>query len=311
MNMKKTIFAVLVMLFSVALSAQDIQGFVTKQMQTYPKSRLLDIYKSCFQDYMGAEHLVSDRQRVKAYLDEELQTTSLDDLMPWYYEPCGVNGQYVRVSIRAIKENLITEDMLLDAFIRSANSDKRPTVESWRDRWYKIVGTIDQMELNLPNYQQDRTFIDSILSVGKYAISHSSEYREAYRPHYRIVEKSIFENEIKPLIESKTMVVRIAEIEVHPQYLKEYLQAARNVGAESVKKESGVICIFPNQMTEDENKIRIVEIYRNKEAYEHHLKTDHFKTYKQGTLHMVKSLNLVDLSPLDKEAMPLIFTKTK
>ena len=280
-------------------------------MQTYPKSRLLDIYKSCFQDYMGAEHLVSDRERVKAYLDEELQTTSFDDLMPWYFEPCGVNGQYVRVSIRAIKENMIAEDMLLDAFIRSANSEKRPMVESWRDRWHKIVGTIDQLELNLPNFQQDRAFIDSILSVGKYAISHSPEYREAYRPHYRIVEKGMFENEIKPVIESKTMIVRIAEIEVHPQYLKEYLEAARNVGAESVKKEPGVICIFPNQMTEDENKIRIVEIYRNKEAYDHHLKTEHFKTYKQGTLHMVKSLNLVDLSPLDKEAMPLIFTKTK
>ena len=105
------------------------------------------------------------------------------------------------------------------------------------------------------------------------------------------------------------LIIRIAEIEVHPQYLKEYLEAARSVGAESVKKEPGVICIFPNQMTEDENKIRIVEIYRNKEAYEHHLKTEHFQTYKQGTLHMVKSLNLVDLSPLDKEAMPLIFTK--
>ena len=152
---------------------------------------------------MGAEHLVSDKQRVKAYLDEELQTTSLDDLMPWYYEPCGVNGQYVRVSIRAIKENLMAEDVLLDAFIRSANSDMRPTVASWRDRWCEIIGTIDQMELNLPNYQQDRALIDSILSVGKYAISHSPEYREAYRPHYRIVEKGIFENEIKPLIYTK------------------------------------------------------------------------------------------------------------
>ena len=59
------------------------------------------------------------------------------------------------------------------------------------------------------------------------------------------------------------LIVRIAEIEVHPQYLKEYLEAARNVGAESVKKEPGVICIFPNQMTENENMIRIVEIYRN------------------------------------------------
>ena len=204
MIIKKTIFVVIAVLFSFTLSAQDIQGFVTKQLQTYPKSRLLDIYKSCFQDYMGAEHLVSDRQRVKAYLDEELQTTNLDDLMPWYYEPCGVNGQYVRVSIRTIKENLITEDALLDVFIRSANSEKRPTVESWRDKWQEFIGMIDQMELNLPNYKQDRAFIDSILSVGKYAISHSPEYREAYRPHYRIVEKSIFENEIKPLIFTKT-----------------------------------------------------------------------------------------------------------
>ena len=307
--MKKAILIVIGLLFTIIISAQDIEGFVNRQLEIYPKSRLLDIYKSSFQDYMGAEHLILDRQRVKAYLDEELQTTSLDDLMPWYYEPCGIDNLYFRVSIRAIKENLVSEEMLLDAFIRSANSDKRPTVESWRNRWHMIIGTIDQMNLNLPNYQQDREFIDSVLSVGRYAISHSQEYREAYRPHYRIVEKSIFENEIKPMIESKTMVVRIVEIEVHPQYLKDYLEAARNVGAESVKKEPGVICIFPNQMTEDENKIRIVEIYKNKEAYEHHLTTEHFRAYKQGTLHMVKSLNLVDLSPLDKEAMPLIFTK--
>ena len=199
----KVILFFCAMLFPYMLPAQDIRGFVSRQMETYPESRLLDIYKSCFQDYMGAEHLVSDRQRVKAYLDEELQTTSLDDLMPWYYESCGVNGQYIRVSIRAIKENLITEDLLLDAFIRSANSEKRPSVESWRDEWHKIIGTIDQMELGLPRMGQDRAFIDSILTVGKYAISHSPEYREAYRPHYRIVEKGIFEREIKPLLPKK------------------------------------------------------------------------------------------------------------
>ena len=79
------------LMLSIFASAQDIQTFVQKQMETYPKSRLLDIYKSCFQDYMGAEHLVSDRQRVKVYLDEELQGTSLDSLLTWLYEPCGVN----------------------------------------------------------------------------------------------------------------------------------------------------------------------------------------------------------------------------
>ena len=188
------------LMLSILASAQDIQTFVQKQMETYPKSRLLDIYKSCFQDYMGAEHLVSDRQRVKAYLDEELQSTSLDSLMTWLYEPCGVDGRYVRVSIRAIKEGLIKEDMLLDAFIRSANTSERRSIESWRDRWHVIIGTIDQMQLQLPNYDKDKQFIESILSAGKYAISHSPEYREAYHPHYRIVEKGIFERDIKPLI---------------------------------------------------------------------------------------------------------------
>ncbi len=207
-NMKKGLLFSIALIMSIAISGQEsgedqlsIEGFVNRQMQNYPKSRLLDIYKSCFQDYMGAEHLVSDRQRVKAYLDEELNTTSLDNLMPWYYEPCGIDSSYYRVSIKAIKEGFITEDQLLDAFIRSANSETRPSVESWSDRWYMIIDTIDRMKLDMPNYQEDKQFIDSVLSVGKYAISHSPDYREAYHPHYRIVERSIFEKEIKHLIE--------------------------------------------------------------------------------------------------------------
>ena len=207
-NMKKGLLFSIALIMSIAISGQEsgedqlsIEGFVNRQMQNYPKSRLLDIYKSCFQDYMGAEHLVSDRQRVKAYLDEELNTTSLDNLMPWYYEPCGIDSSYYRVSIKAIKEGFITEDQLFDAFIRSANSGTRPSVESWSDRWYMIIDTIDRMKLDMPNYQEDKQFIDSVLSVGKYAISHSPDYREAYHPHYRIVERSIFEKEIKHLIE--------------------------------------------------------------------------------------------------------------
>ena len=197
--MKHVLFF-LSLLLSVCISAQDTKTFVSRQMAGYPKSHLLDLYKSCFQDYMGAEHLVSDRERVKAYLDEELTTADMDDLPEWFYEPCGIKGRYVRFSLRAVKEGLITEDMLLAAFIRSANT-KRPSVKSWRRKWHKIIGTIDKMNLNLPDYDREKQFLDSILSVGKYAISHSSDYREAYHPHYRIVERRIFEKELKPLIE--------------------------------------------------------------------------------------------------------------
>ena len=199
-SMKKLILLSIILIVSVSVSAQDIAGFVSRQMETYPQSRLLDIYKSCFQDYMGAEHLVTDRQRVKAYLDEELNTTTPEDLLPWLYEPCGAEGNYVRVSIRTVKEGIISADLLLDAFIRSANPGNRPSVESWRNRWHEILEVIDTMNLNYPNYTADKLFIDSILSVGKYAISHSPEYRKAYHPHYRIVERNIFDREILTLI---------------------------------------------------------------------------------------------------------------
>ena len=105
------------------------------------------------------------------------------------------------------------------------------------------------------------------------------------------------------------LITRIAEIEVNEGYLEEYLAAAHNVGTKSVEIEPGVICIFPMQVKDSPNTIRILEIYRNEEAYQAHLQTPHFLEYKQGTLHMVKSLQLVAMEPLASEAMPLIFKK--
>ena len=107
------------------------------------------------------------------------------------------------------------------------------------------------------------------------------------------------------------MIVRIAEIEVYPQYLKEYLEFANEVDRLSVEREPGVICLFPMQSADDSCQIRILEIYASEEAYQQHLKTDHFLKYKQGTLHMVKDLKLPTMKPLDPETMKEIFKKQR
>ena len=109
--------------------------------------------------------------------------------------------------------------------------------------------------------------------------------------------------------EGNKLVVRIAEIEVHPEWLEAYLAAAGDVGAESVTKEPGVVCIFPMQKKELPTSIRIVEIYRSEEAYKAHLATPHFRKYKEGTPHMIKSLELVSMRPLDENGMKTIFIK--
>lgn len=105
------------------------------------------------------------------------------------------------------------------------------------------------------------------------------------------------------------MIVRISEIEVYPQYLPEYIEAVKKVGDISVKEETGVIAIFPMQQQRNATQFRILEIYKDKKAYQNHIKTEHFQEYKQGTLHMVKSLDLVDMNALNKDKMMEIFIK--
>jgi len=117
----------------------------------------------------------------------------------------------------------------------------------------------------------------------------------------------------KPTVADRdgTMLVRIAEIEVYPEYLTDYLAAATEIQQKSIAEEPGVLCLFPNQMKSDSSQIRILEIYASQEAYQHHTQTAHFQKYKQGTLHMVNSLKLQDLTPLDRNTMNKIFKRLK
>ena len=49
----------------------------------------------------------------------------------------------------------------------------------------------------------------------------------------------------------------------------------------------------------DPCKITILETYASQEAYKSHIASAHFQKYKQGTLHMVRSLSLDDQTPLN------------
>lgn len=172
---RKCILIVLVILLTLGLHAQCMKTYALYQKQTYPKLRLLDIYKSCFQDYMGAEHLVKDKAQVEKYLDYKLRFIDEKELQPWLYESCGVRGRYVRVGILAIYKGLVPKETLLEAFIKSANS-KRSTVSSWKRRWKSIEHKLDKMNLQLPHYQEDKLFIDSAMWMAQTKWEYTASY---------------------------------------------------------------------------------------------------------------------------------------
>lgn len=94
-------------------------------------------------------------------------------------------------------------------------------------------------------------------------------------------------------------IVRLSKIEVYPQYLDEYMKYATEVGEVSLRTEPGVLTMYAVGEKENPCKITILETYASREAYEKHIASKHFQKYKQGTLHMIKSLVLSDQMPLN------------
>ena len=94
-------------------------------------------------------------------------------------------------------------------------------------------------------------------------------------------------------------IVRLAKIEVYPQYLDEYMKYATEVGEVSLRTEPGVLTMYAIGEKENPCKVTILETYASHEAYEKHITSEHFQKYKQETLHMVKSLVLADQTPLN------------
>ena len=181
-------------ILSCRTAENEIRAAVGRQLQAYPQTRLQDIYKSFYQNYFGAEHLISDTASVRAYLQREVVEAEADSIANPYYEPTGENGAYVRVYLRCITENLITEKQLFDAFLRSAQA--QPRMEDWSRSWQEeIVPAARNAGLRFSD-EELAELADASRRNG--AVRHSDDYRNAYHPHYRIVERHIFETEIKP-----------------------------------------------------------------------------------------------------------------
>ena len=101
-----------------------------------------------------------------------------------------------------------------------------------------------------------------------------------------------------PVREYGERVVRLAEIEIVPEKLAAYMEFAAEVGRVSMATEPGVIALFSMQDKANPCKVYILEVYADRQAYEAHIQTPHFRKYKDGTSGMVRSLKLIDTIPL-------------
>ncbi|MBY3388017.1 putative quinol monooxygenase [Rhizobium laguerreae] len=103
---------------------------------------------------------------------------------------------------------------------------------------------------------------------------------------------------------SRKPVVRMAELEIDPDTLETYRALLKEEIEASVALEDGVISLSAVSIRDNPNRIRILEVYADQEAYEAHLRTPHFLKYKNQTAHMVTSLTLIEVDPITMRAKP-------
>jgi quinol monooxygenase YgiN len=93
-------------------------------------------------------------------------------------------------------------------------------------------------------------------------------------------------------------MVRIAEIEVDPAQLAAYKVLLKEEQETSVRIEPGVIMLHSVAIADRPTNIRLLEVYADRSAYEAHIRSPHFVKYKTSTERMVKSLKLIETTPI-------------
>ena len=193
--MRRFLPLILVLLLCVSacgrkiVDAEAVKAAVATQLETFPESRLQDLYKSFFQDRFGPGHIITDRQSALDYILTEW--ASADTLMGPRTETCGWQGNYVRVNLSVLADSLMTAEELTDALMASAKEVKEEDVQAWKAEWAEILAIIEKEYPDIPDLQQDKARIDGLLASGQYAYHHSAAYNAAYHPHYRIIASEL------------------------------------------------------------------------------------------------------------------------
>jgi len=92
--------------------------------------------------------------------------------------------------------------------------------------------------------------------------------------------------------------VRLAKLVIDSAQLDSYLTFLKEGIETAMRDEPGVLTLYAVSEKEKPTHITILEIYADEDAYQSHLLTPHFLKYKNGTMEMVKSLELVESVPI-------------
>ncbi len=172
------------------MELDPIFKILTHHLAHYPAMQVQDLYKLLHQAAMGSEHAVHDEQAVRNWLERELAEMGAGPDDP-LLDPLSPDGAIVRVHLRPYTTAGKDPEILLQAFLRTANewsgsAEKLMQYAAAAAQWAQAsTGPIQRQEIE--------TFFAGMEAQGFLAVHHSEGYVQLYRPAYRVVARKFLE----------------------------------------------------------------------------------------------------------------------
>jgi len=164
---------------------EELRAILIAHAKRYPLMQPTDAVKLIYQNEFGGGHLIRDEQACLNYLRREYTSVAKDPTVPLYED---IGNGIIRVNLAAVKPEDL--EQLGRAFIDSAAKHK-----GTMDRFLNKLEVLRKLA-NEGVFNFDTNALNAYLSeyeaAGYPAVSHSPEYRQAYKPAYRIIRKAYF-----------------------------------------------------------------------------------------------------------------------
>lgn len=159
---------------------EELRAILLEHAARYPKMEPTDAVKLIYQNEFGGGHMISDEAACLAYLRREYAATPRDPQTP---RTEAIGNGLVRVCLAAVEEGEM--EALGQTFIRSAAAHKG-NLDSFRKKLAVLRQLAGEGHFSFRQTQLD-AYLTAYEQAGFPPVSHSPEYRTAYRPAYRVI----------------------------------------------------------------------------------------------------------------------------
>ena len=161
-----------------------MKEIIRKHVSNHPSIQPQDIVKLCYQAVLGAEHLLADESRVRAYWEREWANVA-----PMERPLCEpISAEYSRVDLGSWKAAGLEAEWLWRMFYLTA-SRPNPSSSLSLDDVFETVTTMAEGNKLPFSLQEWRDHLTAYQKNGGGAVHHSEQYRTAEKPAYRVVHR--------------------------------------------------------------------------------------------------------------------------